>query len=736
MIFLDTETCGFHGVPVLIQWAEDGGQIHLHEIWREECKDTLSLIQYIMDQEVCGFNLAFDIFHINKIYNMLRLVSPREKPEDIVDELVKIEKQARDGVCCKPKRSLDLMLHARKGKYQSTMDRKDIRIRKIPNILAYHLADYLETEITFDEIYFARRKKKGPHWQVFDRKNKEGEIVDPDFKDVVCKFAPSSALKTLAAEVLGRPDLVKFGDVMVDDWAKPGEYGYAPFAQAVYDRPLKKLPWPTFIHEHKLHWGLSKPQKYAIQDVEITRDLYYAFGSPEPGDIDSELASMVGAVRWKGFEIDEKKIRHLKSKINVNKFIIAPSKANKYITSVMDDMDKTIFQQLGGGTDKATLKIIADWKLDCECEPHPAAVRAKEVADARSLDYKEKVFDKLLLADRFHASFKIIGTLTSRMSGTDDLNAHGIDKTDEVRECFPLGDSLCGGDFSSFEVAIFDACCEDEKIHQMLISGKSVHGIFGTHIYKDMDYDEICATKGMEEDLYGRSKTGFFAVLYGGEGFTLSTRLNISKERGDEAFLSFLRDHPGVMKKRKEANYDYCPISQPKGIGTEVLWHDPKLYSESLLGFRRYFDLEYRVCKTLFNIAQNPPKQWQSLKIKCQRSDRIQSVSGAVQSALYGAAFGVQGSASRAAINHEIQSTGAGITKDVEERIWRVQPIGCNSWVVRPMQVHDEIMAVVDPAATQQVANVVRNRVEELKDTVPLLKLDWSVGGKNWADIH
>ena len=64
MIFLDTETVGFHGVAVLLQYAKDDGEIKLHHIWKEPISVTLELIEWIMSQEVCGFNLAFDHFRV------------------------------------------------------------------------------------------------------------------------------------------------------------------------------------------------------------------------------------------------------------------------------------------------------------------------------------------------------------------------------------------------------------------------------------------------------------------------------------------------------------------------------------------------------------------------------------------------------------------------------------------------------------------------------------------------
>ena len=85
MIYLDTETCGLHGLPVLLQYAIDDGPIELYSIWKNPIYQTLELIEMIVNHPggICGFNLAFDWFHICKIYTVLSLwPNPDAFPED------------------------------------------------------------------------------------------------------------------------------------------------------------------------------------------------------------------------------------------------------------------------------------------------------------------------------------------------------------------------------------------------------------------------------------------------------------------------------------------------------------------------------------------------------------------------------------------------------------------------------------------------------------------------------
>ena len=184
MIFYDTETCGLHGMCVLIQYAYDDGPIQLYNVWDEPVSKTLNLIEEMMDHELCGFNLSFDHFHLCKLYTILRLLPDcSEKPVHNIEEIALLEPKGRDGPCLKPKAACDLFLWARKGKYQSTMARRNIAVRKVPAAICAEVQELLETTVKLDDLYFANRKDiHAPRWSIDDRKDCD------DFKDIVLRF--------------------------------------------------------------------------------------------------------------------------------------------------------------------------------------------------------------------------------------------------------------------------------------------------------------------------------------------------------------------------------------------------------------------------------------------------------------------------------------------------------------------------------------------------------------------
>jgi len=775
MIYLDTETVGLCGPAVLIQWAKDDGPVSLHSVWTSSIADTLVLIEEFCKNTIVGFNLAFDWFHLCQLYTTLLLLADKVGydaiPADHIELYASLEPEARDGPCLKPVSACDLMLHARKGPYQSTMNRKDVRIKRVPSILAGPLAAELEKRIKLKDIYFARRKdKNAPKWTV----EQSG-----DFADLVLKFKPSSALKTLAVDALGLDpeNVLLYKYVEVDPRFRPMELGWAPFALAV-SNPEKNwqatfttgkekrsgYAWPGVIGMHITHWGYNTlAREYAERDVTLTRDLYKHFGSPEPGDDDSLLACMVGVVRWRGYKIDELGIRKLRIKAveKSNAAPKAPAKVKEFVFTLLSKTERVGLIKEDGkeSTGRVVLEEIARWT------DHPAAEAATKCLEARKATKEIELYDKLLQAGRFHASFKVIGTLSTRMSGTDGLNPQGIKHDKYVRSQFPLAFEpleLCGGDFSGFEVSIADAVYNDPELRKQLCtcskcgyictldeyassddcvkcnakdSRYKIHGLFGEALHPELSYDQILRTKGTANDLYDKGKKGVFAEFYGGNYNTLVNRgLVETEEQAREAEERFMSRFKGADEFRAKINDQFCSMRQPKGIGTKVEWHEPCDYIETVLGFRRYFTLENSICKALFTLANKPPPQWKGLKIKCVRRDREQMVGGALMSALYAAAFNIQSKNLRAAANHVIQSTGASITKKLQTRLWKLQPSGIGDWIIQPMNIHDEIMCPCLPSIKQQINTIVKELVTDMRPIIPLIKIDWSEHMKTWAE--
>ena len=216
-------------------------------------------------------------------------------------------------------------------------------------------------------------------------------------------------------------------------------------------------------------------------------------------------------------------------------------------------------------------------------------------------------------------------------------------------------------------------------------------------------------------------------MLYGAEADKISVSMWITKEEAEEGLLRFYNKYKVIMQKRLVLKQRFTSLVQKGDIGSKIEYMVPDDYIESLLGFRRYFSLENRIIKAIYDLAQDPPPEFKELgsKIKVVRRDRTQSAHGATLSALYSVAFSIQGRIFRAAANHEMQSVGGELTKRLQYEIWSFQPVGIHKWFVMPLNVHDELETPTAKEIAPAVQARVRETVLSYREYVPLIKMDY-----------
>lgn len=750
-LYFDTETCGFHGVPVTLQFAKGAGDISIYDLWEANVSDTLNFLERIAAHKVVGFNLAFDWFHVQKFYNILTLFRQRvgnKCPEDYIDAIGEMEGEARDGLCIKPLSAVDLMLHFKKTELQITMPRDDVYIRRVPNEIAELLARHLTKRVKLDPLLFAAQKKWAPRFKVEDIVDKDTGDINPRLKNVVLRFRPSGGLKALATHVLGL-ETTAFQSIEVDKAFRPKEFGYAPFATAVGRTGRWNWAWPEVIKYHIDHWRYNaEARKYANNDVHFTRELHRHTDFVECGDMDSVLACAVASCRWKGYAVNTLKLEELKKTyFDRMKAPRSPNEVKHYVGATLNTFEKAA--AFHNGTGKKALKDIIECFKDNKPE---VATKAKEVLESRKAKKKIEVLDKLIKAGRFHVSCKVIGAVSGRMSGTDGLNPQGIDKTKEMRGCFPLAftnEKLRGGDMMSFEIAIAEAVLKDPELRRLLTTcekcdiqmgvvkskvtcsqcggndAKSFHALFGMGFYKKT-YEEIMASKGTDNNLYNPSKNGGFASLYGAMAQKLADTMGIPLQDAIDGLAAFWRRFfvAGEAKRTLEKAHTSLVSS---GFNSPITFQRPADWVESLTGYKRYFVLENYILKELYELATDIPKPWRKIRGYITRTGAKgeQTVVSAVRSALFGCAFSLQNSAIRQAANHQIQSTGAIITKDVQSNIWGLQPSGVSEWMVRPMNVHDELQVPCHDSVALKIDEIVYKTVESYREMVPLIGIDF-----------
>lgn len=704
MIFLDSETAGFLGPSIIWQWAEgETGEIHVHHAWDRPVGETLALFEMFVANEVCAFNLPFDWYMVNKDYNVLRLFDDYSRPPTLEEWKRKELRGSREALCLKPQGALDLYLHGLKGPMQVLMNRDPIVIRRVPVVLAELLCKTLSERVSFHEIFF----QYGKSWYVDPQH-------DPAFPDIVLSFGATAALKPVIRFIFG---------IETEDFPIPSEL--LPEDEDEWYPWWNNCKWPEKLPALVAYWRGEKPLRYAIDDVRHLQRLFVHWGRPGFQEDDSILAVSVAATRWRGFALDRPKIEALlpEQELLRESAPRSPAAVLSGLRPLLSPVEALAIKDTKG----ETLEAIERWG------DHPAAIFAKGVIAARTAEKRANLLWKLKRVGSFHPDARINGTKSSRMAGRGGLNAQGIDNWEPMRSCFLFafpGEFLSGGDMKSFEPNLADSVYDDPQLRADLTSGKKIHGLFGEQAY-ELDYNIIVAQKEAG-GLYDRSKKAFLAYMYGGQEKKIAAVLDREEEEMKAFFLRLSQRYPKMSAYRESRAMAFCSMRQPAGLGTRVIWHTPSDYVETKLGDRRYYTLENTVCHTLFVLAQHMPQEFASLgRFQVKRRDRTQTATGATQTALYAAAFGIQSSNMRSALNHEIQAFGARINKNVQRRIWDLQPCGIRPFRVRTLNVHDEIQcANTDPVAVECSVN---EGIDFYKPMVPLLGIDWHPEMPHWG---
>ena len=754
----DTESCGYIGPTLLIQYQvlyenDKVGDIILHDIFKEKCGLTCTVIEDMMNSKLVGFNLAHDMWHLARTYNILSLMD-QDKSPSIYEyaNLAKTEEARR--FCLTPVEPLDLMIYGQQGPFQAIMKQAPITLRKIPKCIAEQLVAHLTVRIKINPIYFAGMKK-GYHWDIKELWHKDIEEfslrqvtpedrakghrrdilleVDPNFVDLVLPFQPKKGLKDIVEHILdlGVGEVKHFE--LPSHVRKPTEEFW---------NPNNEEPWIDVIDAHIDMWRHDERQReYAREDVLYTRALYEYFDCPKGNDDGSVLACMVANSYNKGFDIDKKKAANLFKQVH--------RKCNRYNSIVQARSAPKVMKFLLGakGLNNIMKKQITNTKAETlellANEPTNLGKRAKLVLKARRCSYERELLYKLLTAGKAYWQFKVTGAKSGRMSGGasegtgKSMNPQGMPSDDYFREIFTFSNSpsymKSGGDVISCQVKIMAKVWNDPELYKELRSGKKFHAIIGSFVF-NMSYEDVLKDK----DKYDRSKSYTFAKAFGGQSRKLAAVTGRTIEDIEIAGQKFEEKYKGVRDNRLANIEKFEAIVQPS-LGGKVFWKEPQDYVESFLGYKRYFTVEIEVMRALFDLATKMPSDLKEVgrHIKVTRRDREQTATGACCSALYGSAFAVNGQIQRAAGNHEIQSPEGQIIKAQQVRMFnKFQPRGIKPFEIYGINVHDELQWVHKPEIVDELEKEVKLFEAEYKNILPMFEMEWFKDVKNWSESH
>lgn len=695
---VDTESIGFMGPVVLIQTGFKGEEPDLWNVWQEPINKTLSLIDEISKNDVLLYNASFDSFKLHQLYNTLLTFPDKNIPPDPENYFALEKFSFQKPYSIKPPSVLDYYLILLKYFFPDITNRKPIEIRRVPIQASDFLFRELE-KLQLHPLLFKKFKNKTSRWDV--------EPDDDNFVNFKLSFKPSLALKAVIKHLFN----LDTKSINIPPTMQPKENEWDPYGH----------DWRPFFKYHCNWWyDNSYARQYASEDIQYL-DLLEDWINAQREitfDQDSELAWMVGAVRFKGYPIDMEQLESLLTEIQIKrkKVPISPVQSIKYLKEAAPP----ILAATITNSSEATLRTLAEFEGEL-------GERAKNVIETRELDKQTDLLQKLQLVGRFHPDFNVCGTKSNRMSGRGGINPQGINKDPAIRECFLFksGDeTLCGGDFDGQEVTIFDAIVNDEALRSKLLAGIKIHTIMAQYLFE--------TDKPTPEEYY-TGKQCVFALIYGAEENKLSQVSGLSVEKIREVMSRIKKEIPGFGRALEEMKPLYAPASQ-NPESQQITWLEPKEEIGSMFGYTRSFRLDIYFARHFFNLASKGLRQpLQNLSARVVRKNKEQSVMGATQSALYASMFNILSSMLRVANNHRIQATGAGVTKTLQYNIWQLQPTGISPFVVAPFNVHDEV--ITPTTIPEKVNQVVEETIMELRKKIPLLKINWKTGVENWAEI-
>ena len=549
--------------------------------------------------------------------------------------------------------------------------------------------------------------------------------------------------------------------------------------------------WPGVIEKHIEHWATrADAREYANDDIVYTRALDKHFGCPPPGTTtrrwpawspsSAGMASRSTRPAWGN--CSPRPRRWSPRPVNINK----PGEVRAYITAAMDATEAIVLEE---STKKANLEAISKTgrsqagalrplRRHAGLRPlrrhrRPAAGQAsgrrsgpRTILDVKIAAKEVELYKKLLLAGKFHASFVVIGTLSSRMAGADGLNPQGIKHAKDVRQMFPLfweDMILCGGDFDSFEVTIADAVYNDPALRKDLITkgpcpkcggtgmdkktGKpcgeceitgmtpqKLHALFGMAL-SGLTTPRSSLRRTRENDWYDKGKRGVFALVYGGDWNTLVQKLGVTEERAKRAYADFVKRYPGIGKARNKTFDAFCSMRQPAGIGSAVVWADARRVHRNLPGLPPLLHPGKQNLQGPLRPGPQPAEALAALQGQGRAPrPRADGRRGRGQSPSTGPRSRCRPPTCGRRPTTRFRVPGAEITKSVQRQLWDLQPAGIHPLRLAPLNVHDELMVVAMPEFVTDITASVREVVEVFRGQVPLIGMTWFEGMDNWAE--
>jgi len=705
-VYCDTETIGLCGPIKLIQYAIDDGPVHFIPFYRgweedpETCKKLLDFWKLIDDPDTLfiAFNASFDL---GKLYNTFHRL--------LGYEYTSSERPIPPLKC----RVLDLYIPASFHSplapfvYGKGAQNTPVAIRKVPKDAADIVAAQVEKKLR--ALIPATVEVKRHIKKIKNRDDLVTICWTIDKRMPLKGLMQVYGLKTLKlAEVWPLPE-------------KGSEKPWLPYPDPAVHDPIELQCDEIMRDTSSPFWA------YAELDIWFLKVLDEKLGFPPP-DHHSTCTHIVAYTRYYGFGVDREVLLRTreayKKKMQQARATLQGINLNspKQKLALLRQYDPLI-----ASSSKKVIKIIAD-------SNRPSAPIAKAMMDFTMYSQRANQVEKVLecKTGRAHPTLRVMGTRTGRMAGEAGLNWQGICQAKGGIGLRAAMEVAGVGDWEQFEIGIAAALYPDAAMQEDLDHGVDAHSMNAVLMSpegkawaeKNGLTDILAAAKAFkkaakvpespEESLRKRMKGVSFELNYMGTGRKAAETMGVSFEEMEKMLESYYQRYQGFAAYRKRLE------AETQTADTEK-W-DPRSVARmarevtDITGFTMRWNFEAAVAEALWELGCKGIRTGLYNRLTRSVEKGVQTIDGAVKSALLGGALTLQQAVTRQRGNALIQASGSSINKLLQAQLWdehRIPSLSCHDECVFPRHPNfsdEKVRAVITSVETHW-----RRKIKSLK---------------------
>ena len=334
--------------------------------------------------------------------------------------------------------------------------------------------------------------------------------------------------------------------------------------------------------------------KYLLQIKEKQLERAINWGLTRSIQLNNLFVPVIAYLEFSGFKLDETKwnekitkdSKKLNEKLTILNNYILEHKITEFIEPQLDIWNPVganinwnspkqvirLFQILGIDTrildkDSGEIKNTVNATfLEKKVNEHPLIkiyIEYRELLK-RNSTYGKNWFKFINpVTGRIHTKFQQWVTTGRMSSGGKDkdskeeyINAQNIPADEGTRSCIitDKGNIFINADYDSQEIRVFANKCQDQALLKMFDEGfDDMHSYTAWHIFPEIReiYPELTkeTLKLIKKNFSKQrqiSKTGNFAIQYGGTGYTVAENCNIPLEEGENFFNNYFKAFTGV----------------------------------------------------------------------------------------------------------------------------------------------------------------------------------------------